>query len=162
MIILQFASAHGLEHFSTSCISRGLKSVKILSVLLTSLEHRALLEQIHETNRLSCQVDSFQTRRAVIGNRLEKFHADSFWGLCCHQLPFQSERVHRCVVLGLAHQPYSNLAKENSGKKKGQESLKKENLSKLFILIFFLLSFFFAPSRTSYIRHRPTVFSNLI
>lgn len=108
-----------------SCILRGPRSVKKLLVPLTLLERRALSEQIHAINRLSFQVGSFQTRRAVIGNKLEKFHVDLFKGLCCHQLPFQSETVHRCVALGPVRQPYSNLAEEND-EKKGQESVKRE------------------------------------
>jgi hypothetical protein len=44
-------------------------------------ERRASLEQRRATNRLSCRVDSFRIRRAVIGNKLEKFYADLASGI---------------------------------------------------------------------------------
>lgn len=47
-------------------------------MLSTWREHPTSSGQIRVRDQLSCRVDSFRRQRAVIGNKLEKFHADLF------------------------------------------------------------------------------------
>lgn len=93
---------------------------------------RALSERRRATGRLSCRVDSFRRRRAVIGNKLEKVRLRGFG---CHQLPFQSGRARRCVVPDQVRQPCSNLNTMRRGETKKVKRRLDFSAAELFALL---------------------------
>lgn len=119
-MFLRFALVHGRGHSLTNYKLHGLMNVRKLSVLSMSQERQASSAPTHATDRLSCRGDSSRTRRAIIGKKLENFHADFHvkeTGLCCRQLPFRNEIDHRCGELVLARQPCSNLSEQKTQKR---------------------------------------------